>query len=120
MSVHSEVRKVYEAPTDVPIVDISISFDASCLTHGHTSSIGIACVIDILTGYVIDFEVMSFRPTKNLSIRNVQSVLTRGVFTSPQKQKDKNQVCINNKLGLQSMEVFFHTHPFYLSTTFFE
>ncbi|GFW63108.1 uncharacterized protein TNCV_4454561 [Trichonephila clavipes] len=28
------------------------------LTRGHTSLIGIACVIDILTGYVTDFEVM--------------------------------------------------------------
>ncbi|GFT23694.1 uncharacterized protein TNCV_3511591 [Trichonephila clavipes] len=55
---HSEVRKAYEAPTDVPVVDISVSFDGSWLTRGHTSLIGIACVIDILTGYVIDFEVM--------------------------------------------------------------
>ncbi|GFU15936.1 uncharacterized protein TNCV_2368641 [Trichonephila clavipes] len=56
--VHSEVRKAYEAPTDVPVVDISVSFDGSWLTRGHTSLIGIACVIDILTGCVIDFEVM--------------------------------------------------------------
>ncbi|GFT21865.1 uncharacterized protein TNCV_3179691 [Trichonephila clavipes] len=56
--VHSEVRKAYEAPTDVPVVDISVSFDGSWLTRGHTSLIGIACVIDILTCYVIDFEVM--------------------------------------------------------------
>ncbi|GFW83858.1 uncharacterized protein TNCV_1491991 [Trichonephila clavipes] len=53
--VHREVRKAYEAPTDVPVVDISVSFDGSWLTCGHTSLIGIACVIDILTGYVIDF-----------------------------------------------------------------
>ncbi|GFT02086.1 uncharacterized protein TNCV_83891 [Trichonephila clavipes] len=56
--VHSEVRKAYEAPTDVPVFDISVSFDGSWLTRGHTSLIGIACVIDILTGYVVDFEVM--------------------------------------------------------------
>ncbi|GFU90966.1 uncharacterized protein TNCV_4922971 [Trichonephila clavipes] len=56
--VHSELRKAYEAPTDVPVVDINVSFNGSWLTRGHTSLIGIACVIDILTGYVIDFEVM--------------------------------------------------------------
>ncbi|GFY31157.1 uncharacterized protein TNCV_4360641 [Trichonephila clavipes] len=56
--VHSEVRKAYEAPTDVPVVDTSVSFDSSWLTRGHTSLIGIAYVIDILTGYVIYFEVM--------------------------------------------------------------
>ncbi|GFU68868.1 uncharacterized protein TNCV_1548521 [Trichonephila clavipes] len=31
--VHREVRKAYEAPTDVPVVDISVSFDGSWLTH---------------------------------------------------------------------------------------
>ncbi|GFW34689.1 uncharacterized protein TNCV_953171 [Trichonephila clavipes] len=56
--VHSEVRNAYEIPSDVPVVDISVSFDGSWLTRGHTSLIGTACVIDILTGYVIDFEVM--------------------------------------------------------------
>ncbi|GFT25530.1 uncharacterized protein TNCV_3174051 [Trichonephila clavipes] len=56
--VHREVRKAYEAPTDVPVVDISVSYDGSWLIRGHTSLIDIACVIDILTGYVIDFEVM--------------------------------------------------------------
>ncbi|GFV56677.1 uncharacterized protein TNCV_4651731 [Trichonephila clavipes] len=56
--VHSEVRKDNEAPTDVPVVDISVSFDSSWLTRGHTSLIGIVGVIDILTGYVIDIEIM--------------------------------------------------------------
>ncbi|GFW25453.1 uncharacterized protein TNCV_3721811 [Trichonephila clavipes] len=56
--VHSKVRKAYEAPTDVLVVDISVSFDDRWLTRGHTSLIGIACVIDILIDYVIDFEVI--------------------------------------------------------------
>ncbi|GFW97021.1 uncharacterized protein TNCV_4802341 [Trichonephila clavipes] len=56
--VHREVRKAYEAPTDVPVVDVSVSFDGSLLTRGHTYLTGIACVIDTLTGYAIDFEVM--------------------------------------------------------------
>ncbi|GFX84958.1 uncharacterized protein TNCV_4997891 [Trichonephila clavipes] len=56
--VHSEVRKAYEATTDAPVVDISVSFDGKWLTRGYTSLIGIVCVVDILIGYVIDFEVM--------------------------------------------------------------
>ncbi|GFX85234.1 uncharacterized protein TNCV_4849161 [Trichonephila clavipes] len=56
--VHSEVRKAFKAPTDVPVVDLSVSFDGSWLTRGHTSLFGIACLIDILTSYIIDFEVM--------------------------------------------------------------
>lgn len=30
----------------------------SCLNRGHTSLIGIGCVIDNLTGYVIYYEIM--------------------------------------------------------------
>ncbi|GFV47849.1 uncharacterized protein TNCV_2369431 [Trichonephila clavipes] len=43
---------------DVPVVDISVSFDGSWLTRGHTSLIDMACVVDLITGYVIDFEFM--------------------------------------------------------------
>ncbi|GFX12721.1 uncharacterized protein TNCV_3436951 [Trichonephila clavipes] len=52
------MRKAYEAPTDFPVVDISVPFYGSWLTRGHTSLIGVSCAIDILTGYIIDFEVM--------------------------------------------------------------
>lgn len=33
-------------------------FDGTLLTHGHSYQIGVGCVIDILTGYVVDYEVM--------------------------------------------------------------
>ncbi|GFX51862.1 uncharacterized protein TNCV_3062801 [Trichonephila clavipes] len=41
------------------ITDFHVSFDGTWLTRGHTSLIGVGCVIDMLTGYVVDFEVMS-------------------------------------------------------------
>ncbi|GFW23652.1 hypothetical protein TNCV_4091951 [Trichonephila clavipes] len=41
-----------------PAASVGYPNDGSWLTWGHTSLIDIACVIDILTGYVIDFEVM--------------------------------------------------------------
>ncbi|GFT66727.1 uncharacterized protein TNCV_1394951 [Trichonephila clavipes] len=44
---------------DKDIVDIGVSYDGSWLTRGHTSNIGVGCVIDLLTGFVIDYEVMS-------------------------------------------------------------
>lgn len=56
--VHEEIRHAYNS-SDSAVIDVSVSFDGSWLTRGHTSLIGIGCVIDILTGYVIDFEVMS-------------------------------------------------------------
>lgn len=42
-----------------PVVNATVSFDGTWLTRGHTSMFGVGCAIDVLTGYVIDFEVMS-------------------------------------------------------------
>ncbi|GFU14378.1 uncharacterized protein TNCV_3097831 [Trichonephila clavipes] len=55
--IHREIKNVYENGAE--IADLSVSFDGTWLTRGHTSLIGIGCVIDMLTGYVVDFEVMS-------------------------------------------------------------
>ncbi|GFX26756.1 uncharacterized protein TNCV_1839291 [Trichonephila clavipes] len=37
----------------------TVGFDGTWLTRGHTSLIGVGCIIDMLIRYVIDFEVMS-------------------------------------------------------------
>ncbi|GFV76829.1 uncharacterized protein TNCV_4730491 [Trichonephila clavipes] len=55
--IHREIKNVYENAAE--ITDLSVSFDGTWLTRGHTSVIGVGCVIDMLTGYVVDFEVMS-------------------------------------------------------------
>ncbi|XP_055874806.1 uncharacterized protein LOC129924445 [Biomphalaria glabrata] len=47
------------ALSDDDILDIAVSFDGTWMTRGHKSMIGVSCVIDVLTGYVIDFEVLS-------------------------------------------------------------
>ncbi|GFX71830.1 uncharacterized protein TNCV_2010671 [Trichonephila clavipes] len=57
VEIHPEIKNVYENGAE--ITDFSISFDGTWLTRGHTSLIGVGCVIDMLTGYVVDFEVMS-------------------------------------------------------------
>ncbi|KAK3717160.1 hypothetical protein RRG08_010971 [Elysia crispata] len=41
------------------LMDIAVSYDGSWLTRGHTSLIGVGCVIDVLTGLVLDAHVMS-------------------------------------------------------------
>ncbi|GFV15643.1 uncharacterized protein TNCV_2123601 [Trichonephila clavipes] len=51
-----KLKIVYENGAE--ITDLSVSFDGTWLTRGHTSLIGVGCVIDMLTGYVVDFEVM--------------------------------------------------------------
>ncbi|GFV10530.1 uncharacterized protein TNCV_2584241 [Trichonephila clavipes] len=61
LDVRKNVREAYGSKNDKYIVDIGVSFDGSWLTRGHTSNIGVGCVIDLLTGFVIDYEVMSKR-----------------------------------------------------------
>ncbi|GFR99089.1 hypothetical protein ElyMa_004519500 [Elysia marginata] len=41
------------------VIDISVSFDGSWLTRGHKSLIGIGCMIDVVTGLIIDGHVCS-------------------------------------------------------------
>ncbi|GBN51214.1 hypothetical protein AVEN_114572-1 [Araneus ventricosus] len=60
-NIRKDVKEAYGSRNDNDVVDIGVSYDGSWLTRGHTSNIGIGCVIDLLTGFVIDFEVMSKR-----------------------------------------------------------
>ncbi|GBN67411.1 hypothetical protein AVEN_253386-1 [Araneus ventricosus] len=62
--VRNKIRKEYGISYTHEFADIAVSFDGTWLTRGHTSQIGVGCVIDILTGYVIDYEVMSKHCTK--------------------------------------------------------
>ncbi|GFY11005.1 uncharacterized protein TNCV_2201131 [Trichonephila clavipes] len=52
-----EIKNAYENGAE--IAELSVSFDGTWLTRGHTSLIGVGSVIDMLTGYNVDFEVMS-------------------------------------------------------------
>ncbi|GFU35773.1 uncharacterized protein TNCV_1083391 [Trichonephila clavipes] len=57
--VRSQVKSAYQSNS--AITDIDVTFDGTWLTRGHTSLIGVGCVIDLLTGFVMDFEIMSKR-----------------------------------------------------------
>lgn len=57
------IRQVYAnhfgiTLSDDDVLDICVSFDGSWLTRGHTSHIGIGCVVDLLTGLCIDSYVV--------------------------------------------------------------
>ncbi|GBN75355.1 hypothetical protein AVEN_31746-1 [Araneus ventricosus] len=41
------------------VLDISVLYDGTWQKRGYTSNLGVGCVIDILTGIVIDFEILS-------------------------------------------------------------
>ncbi|GFS90715.1 uncharacterized protein TNCV_3771381 [Trichonephila clavipes] len=55
--VRSQVKSAYQSNS--AITDIDVTFDGTWLTRGHSSQIGVGCVIDLLTGFVMDFEIMS-------------------------------------------------------------
>ncbi|GFW63476.1 uncharacterized protein TNCV_401421 [Trichonephila clavipes] len=57
--VRSQVKSAYQSNS--AITDIDVTFDGTWLTRGHSSQIGVGCVIDLLTGFVMDFEIMSKR-----------------------------------------------------------
>ncbi|GFV85139.1 uncharacterized protein TNCV_4171921 [Trichonephila clavipes] len=57
--VRNQVKSAYQINS--VITDIDVTFDGTWLTRGHSSQIGVGCVIDLLTGFVMDFEMMSKR-----------------------------------------------------------
>ena len=56
------VREVYAKQninlTEDTVLDITMSYDGSWLTRGHSSHVGIGCVVDVLTGLCIDAYVL--------------------------------------------------------------
>ncbi|GFT20094.1 uncharacterized protein TNCV_4994641 [Trichonephila clavipes] len=57
--VRSQVKSAYQSNSAITHIDVT--FDGTWLTRGHSSQIGVGCVIDLLTGFVMDFEIMSKR-----------------------------------------------------------
>lgn len=53
---HAKLRGLVREDSD--ILDIGVSYDGTWLTRGHSSLIGVGCVIDLLTGLCIDAHVM--------------------------------------------------------------
>ena len=45
--------------TEDAILDLTVSFDGSWMTRGHKSLYGVGCVVEVTTGLVLDFCVLS-------------------------------------------------------------
>lgn len=58
-AVRYEHQQLDQALGNEEVYNISVSYDGSWLTRGHSSQIGVSCVIDLLTGLCVDFHVMS-------------------------------------------------------------
>ncbi|GFY31140.1 uncharacterized protein TNCV_4360471 [Trichonephila clavipes] len=59
LDVCKNVREAYGSKNDKYTLDIKVSYFRSWLTRGHTSNIGVGCVTDLLTDFVIEYEAMS-------------------------------------------------------------
>jgi len=48
-----------DAMQDDEIIDIAVSYDGTWHTRGHRSLYGIGVVVEITTGLVVDYEILS-------------------------------------------------------------
>ena len=57
------MRRVYKehdpSIDEFGVMDLMVSFDGSWMTRGHRSMYGIGCVVEVVTGLVIDFTILS-------------------------------------------------------------
>lgn len=52
-------EKLQRKPDKNGILDVDVSFDGSWMTRGHKSHIGIGFAVEVNTGFVLDFDVLS-------------------------------------------------------------
>ncbi|KAH7937041.1 hypothetical protein HPB49_007558 [Dermacentor silvarum] len=55
----SAVKELYKVLNFGNIGNIAVCFDGSWMTRGHLSHIGVGAVIELFSGYVLNFEVLS-------------------------------------------------------------
>ena len=58
-TVHKVYKEALYEDNQDDILDICVSYDGTWQKRGHTSKVGIGCVIDSVTGLVVDYHVMS-------------------------------------------------------------
>ncbi|GFT46952.1 uncharacterized protein NPIL_413261, partial [Nephila pilipes] len=72
--VHNNIRNTFtkldKNVTNVDTIDIAVSFVEIWLTREYTSQIGTGSVIDTLTGYMLDYDIMRKYCPTSVSTRN--------------------------------------------------
>ncbi|KAE8742809.1 hypothetical protein FOCC_FOCC011667 [Frankliniella occidentalis] len=58
-AVHAAYIELDSTLEDQPLLELTISIDGSWHRRGHTSLYGFVAAIDVLTGLVVDFEILS-------------------------------------------------------------
>ncbi|GFV32952.1 uncharacterized protein TNCV_1745941 [Trichonephila clavipes] len=54
-----EANNSHDINSKLEIIDVSVSYDGIWQKRGHTSNLGLGIIIDVLSGLVLDFEVLS-------------------------------------------------------------
>ncbi|GFS62303.1 uncharacterized protein TNCV_5031671 [Trichonephila clavipes] len=67
--VRSQVKSAYQSNS--AITDIDVTVDGTWLTRGHSSQISVGCVIDLLTGFVMDFLKLCRNAALNVNTQNL-------------------------------------------------
>ncbi|GFS88275.1 uncharacterized protein TNCV_3229321 [Trichonephila clavipes] len=67
--VRSQVKGVYQSNS--AITDVDVTFEGTWLTWGHSSQIDVGCVIDLLTGFVMDFLKLCRNAAMNVNTPNL-------------------------------------------------
>ncbi|GFW28661.1 uncharacterized protein TNCV_3713761 [Trichonephila clavipes] len=84
------VRKHHEdlLGTANGVIDITVSYDGTWQKRGHSSLYGIGIVIDILTGLIIDYEILSKYCPECTTAKGIweKIVLTTPYGTNPTKK----------------------------------
>ncbi|GFW87918.1 uncharacterized protein TNCV_1360211 [Trichonephila clavipes] len=67
--VRSQVKSAYQSNS--AITDIDVTFDGTWFTREHSSQIGVGCVVDLLTGFVMDFLKLCRNAALNVNTQNL-------------------------------------------------
>ncbi|GFT09557.1 uncharacterized protein TNCV_797601 [Trichonephila clavipes] len=104
------VRKHHEdlLGTANGVIDITVSYDGTWQKRGHSSLYGIGIVIDILTGLIIDYEILSkYCPECTTAKRDLgeNSAEYSIWYKSHQKECSKNYVGSSNAMEVKAAEI---------------
>ena len=101
------IRKKHEEFGNVTgeIIDITVSYDGTWQKRGHTSLFGIGIVIDLLTGLVIDYEILSkYYSECNIAKRDLGQDSAK-FFEGHKPECSKNFVGSSNATEMKAVEI---------------
>lgn len=86
---------------ETPVIDISVSFDGTWHKRGYTSLHGVGVCIDVLTGLVIDYEILS-KYCHACKLKEAQNLPDDELALW--KEQHSNDCCVNHEASSKSME----------------